>query len=69
MRRPKGIKTKKSVSKRFKITAKGKVMARHSGTRHLLSGKSAKRRRRLGEWKELSSTDVYKIKSCLPFSH
>ena len=44
-------------------------MARHSGTRHLLSGKSAKRRRRLGEWKELSSTDVFKIKACLPFSH
>ena len=69
MRRPKGIKTKKSVSKRFKITATGKVMARHSGKRHLLSGKSSKRRRRLGEVMEVHHTDVYKIKSCLPFSH
>ena len=48
MRRPKGIKTKKSVAKRFKITAGGKVLTRHAGKRHLLSGKSAKRRRALG---------------------
>lgn len=69
MRRPKGIKTKKSVAKRFKITAKGKVTARHSGMRHLLSGKRSKRRRRLGESFQLSERDVYKIKQSLPFSH
>ncbi len=69
MRRPKGIKTKKSVAKRFKITATGKVLTRHAGKRHLLSGKSAKRRRRLGEVKEVHPTDVYKIKACLPWSH
>ncbi len=69
MRRPKGIKTKKSVAKRFKISARGKVMSRHSGMRHLLSGKSSKRRRRLGRWKEIHETDVYKIKQSLPFSH
>ena len=46
MRRPKGIKTKKSVAKRFKITATGKVLRSRAGRRHLLSGKSAKRRRR-----------------------
>jgi large subunit ribosomal protein L35 len=69
MRRPKGIKTKKSVAKRFKISAKGKVFARHSGMRHLLSGKSSKRRRRLGKEFELSPRDVYKIKACLPTSH
>ncbi len=69
MRRPKGIKTKKSVSKRFKITASGKVMSRRAGKRHLLSGKSSKRRRNLGEVREVHHTDVYKIKSCLPFSH
>ncbi|KAB2665835.1 MAG: 50S ribosomal protein L35 [Verrucomicrobia bacterium] len=69
MRRPKGIKTKKSVSKRFKITATGKVMSRHAGKRHLLSGKSSKRRRRLGEAKLVHPTDVYRITACLPFSH
>src|SRR5438552_182311 len=35
MRRPKGIKTKKSVSKRFKITAGGKVLRHRAGRRHL----------------------------------
>ena len=68
MRRPKGIKTKKSVVKRFKITARGKVLASHAGKRHLLSGKSAKRRRRLGAAKVLHAADVYKIKQSLPFT-
>jgi large subunit ribosomal protein L35 len=68
MRRPKGIKTKKSVSKRFKITAGGKVVTQHAGKRHLLSGKSANRRRRLGTAKVLDVRDEYKIKASLPFT-
>ena len=40
-------KTHKGLSKRVKITATGKVKHRRAGTGHLLSGKSAKRRRRL----------------------
>ena len=69
MRRPKGIKTKKSVAKRFKITASGKVMRSRAGKRHLLAHKSPKRRRSLGTSKEVHSTDVYRIKASLPFSH
>ena len=69
MRRPKGIKTKKSVVKRFKITATGKVMRMRAGKRHLLQGKSPKRRRSLGTSKLVDSTDVYRIKQNLPFSH
>ena len=68
MRRPKGIKTKKSVAKRFNITAPGKVLRSHAGKRHLLSGKSAKRRRRLGERGLVHHTDVYKVKQSLPFT-
>ena len=67
MRRPKGIKTKKSVRKRFKVTAGGKVLTRHSGMRHLLSGKRSKRRRRLGKSMTLNARDEYKIKQNLPF--
>lgn len=67
MRRPKGIKTKKSVRKRFKITATGKVMTQRVGKRHLLSGKSPKRRRSLRESKEVHSTDVHRIKASLPW--
>jgi ribosomal protein L35 len=40
MRRPKGIKTKKSVAKRFKITATGKVMRFRAGRRHLAQPKT-----------------------------
>jgi large subunit ribosomal protein L35 len=69
MRRPKGIKTKKSVAKRFKVTATGKVMRMRAGKRHLLQGKSPKRRRSLGTSKLVDSTDVYRIKQNLPFSH
>ena len=47
MRRPKGIKTKKSAAKRFKITAGGKVLRSSAGKRHLCQSKSAKRRRTL----------------------
>jgi large subunit ribosomal protein L35 len=69
MRRPKGIKTKKSVSKRFKITARGKVLRSSAGRRHLCQGKSAKRRRSLRGLKLVHATDVYRIKQNLPFSH
>lgn len=69
MRRPKGIKTKKSVAKRFKITATGKVLRAHAGKRHLLTGKGAKRRRALGKAAVVDKTDVYRIKQNLPFSH
>lgn len=69
MRRPKGIKTKKSVTKRFKITGTGKVLFRGAGRRHLLQGKGSKRRRSLRKAKNLGPTDVYRITQSLPFSH
>ena len=45
MRRPKGIKTRKAVAKRFKVTGTGKILRARAGRRHLLTGKGAKRRR------------------------
>lgn len=69
MRRPKGIKTRKAVAKRFKITGTGKVMRSRAGKRHLLSTKSPKRRRSLGTSKLVDPTDVYRITQNLPFSH
>jgi large subunit ribosomal protein L35 len=69
MRRPKGIKTRKSVAKRFKITASGKVMRMRAGKRHLLATKSPKRRRSLGTSQVVDKTDTYRITQNLPFSH
>jgi large subunit ribosomal protein L35 len=68
MRRPKGIKTKKSVAKRFKITAKGKVLRPSAGKRHLLQTKGPKRRRNLRGTSTVDSTDEYRIKQSLPFT-
>lgn len=69
MRRPKGIKTRKAVAKRFKITGTGKVMRNRAGKRHLLAGKNSKRRRSLGSSKEVDKTDTYRITQNLPWSH
>jgi large subunit ribosomal protein L35 len=67
MRRPKGIKTRKAVAKRFKISARGKVFHMPAGKRHLLATKGPNRRRTLGTSKQVDSTDVYRIKQNLPF--
>lgn len=41
------LKTRKAVSKRFKVTSKGKMVCRRGGKSHLMSCKSSKRRRHL----------------------
>jgi len=68
MRRPKGIKTKKSAAKRFKITAGGKVLRSSAGRRHLAETKRPKRRRGLRGTTAVDSTDEYRIKQSLPFT-
>jgi large subunit ribosomal protein L35 len=59
-------KTKKSVAKRFKITAKGKLLHRSPGTRHMASTKSSKQKRRLGKAKVLSRTHTPALLRALP---
>jgi len=61
-------KTKKAVAKRFKLTASGKVLRTRSGRRHLLSSKSAKRKRNLAKSAVVHETDMARIKLNLPFS-
>ena len=51
------MKTHKGLKKRVKVTASGKVMAHKSFKGHLMTGKSAKRRRRLD--KTMIVTEVY----------
>ncbi len=68
MRRARTQKTRKSVAKRFKITASGKVIRNRSGKRHLLSCKSPKQRRRLGTATVLDRSDEDRIILNMPFS-
>ena len=42
------FKPKKAVSKRFKLTAKGKLKRHHTLTSHLRSARTAKKKRQLG---------------------
>jgi large subunit ribosomal protein L35 len=59
------MKTHSGAKKRFKLTAKGKVVARHANTSHILEKKSPKRKRRLGRPAHLSEHDSVRVKTLL----
>ncbi len=61
-------KTRKAVSKRFKITGTGKILRRRQGKRHLLQNKSRKRKRSLGKTVLVHETDVAAVKANMPWS-
>ncbi|HVU36097.1 MAG TPA: 50S ribosomal protein L35 [Opitutaceae bacterium] len=60
-------KTKKSVTKRFKITATGKLMRRTPGFRHLLGAKSTNAKRRATRDKLVAPGHAAALMQCLPF--
>jgi large subunit ribosomal protein L35 len=59
------MKTHSGAKKRFKVTATGKVKARHGNTSHILEKKNAKRKRRLGQPTVLSDHDTPRVKKLL----
>jgi len=59
-------KTKKSVAKRFKKTATGKLVRYRAGHSHLLTGKSAKRKRRLRRPAVVRASDRSLVRPALP---
>ncbi len=61
------LKTHRGAAKRFKLTAGGKVMRRHSHARHILTSKPSKRKRRLGKASEVSAADASAIRRMLPY--
>jgi large subunit ribosomal protein L35 len=58
-------KTHKGLSKRVKVTASGKVKRKRCNGGHLMSGKSAKRRRRIGADALVSGAKAQSIKTAL----
>ena len=56
------------MAKRFKITARGKVLRAQSSRRHLMSSKNAKRKRLLSKMARVDKTDEARIKANLPFA-
>ena len=59
------MKTHSGAKKRFKLTANGKVRARHAFSSHILEKKSPKRKRHLGQAVILSDHDAPRVKTLL----
>ncbi len=59
------IKTHKGASKRFKITASGKVKYKKANLRHILTSKNSKRKRQLGKAGVLNTTQANIIKEVI----
>ncbi|HEX8066210.1 MAG TPA: 50S ribosomal protein L35 [Thermoleophilaceae bacterium] len=59
------MKTHSGAKKRFKLTARGKVRARHAMRTHILGKKSSKRRRRLDRPTMLAPPDAARAKDLL----
>ena len=57
--------TRKSLTKRFKVTKSGKVLRRTVGQDHLLSKKSSDKKRNLKKMIEMSAPEAKKIKKLL----
>lgn len=62
------LKTHRGAAKRFKVTSKGKVLRGHSGKRHLMGTKAAKRMRRLKKLTLVHKADAANVKQMLPYA-
>ena len=62
------IKTHKGAKKRFHVTASGKIKRGHSHARHILTKKTAKRKRKLDHSVLVSHADAAKIRRMLPYA-
>jgi large subunit ribosomal protein L35 len=59
-------KTKKAAAKRFKVTGTGKILRRRAMHSHILTKKSAKRKRRLAQVAAVSAADRKRVRRMLP---
>ena len=64
VRMPK-MKTHSGAKKRFKLTANGKVKARHAFSSHILEKKSPKRKRSFRQDRVLEGSDAKRVKKLL----
>lgn len=59
------IKTKKSATKRFKVTKTGKILRRQSFARHLNVKRSSKKRRAQGRLVEVTGSFAKRLRKAL----
>jgi large subunit ribosomal protein L35 len=61
------MKTRKSAAKRLKQTGTGKFRHYKAGSRHILTKKSSKRKRRLRQDGAVKATELNRIRASLPY--
>ncbi|MDY6915299.1 MAG: 50S ribosomal protein L35 [Candidatus Cloacimonadota bacterium] len=59
------LKTRRAAAKRFKVTGKGKIKRSHAFAKHILTKKSAKRKRDLRQSTTVDKADKPRIKRML----
>lgn len=62
------LKTHTGAKKRFKLTGTGKIKRGQTKTRHILSSKSPKTKRKLGKIVLVSDGDYLKVKRMIPYA-
>ena len=58
-------KTKKALTKRFKITKNGKILRRATGQNHYRSKRTGEQRRKGRKWIPLSKQEAHKLRKYL----
>jgi len=62
------LKTHRGAAKRFKVSGTGKIMRHQAFARHILTKKSAGRKRHLGKAVGVSEADSPKVRLMLPYA-
>ena len=62
------MKTNRGAAKRFKVTKRGKVKAKQSSMRHILTTKNRKRKRHLRKSKLIDRTNLKQVSRLLPYA-
>jgi large subunit ribosomal protein L35 len=62
------LKSNRGAAKRFRPKANGGFKRRQSHLRHILTKKSAKRKRQLGTIEPIAEADVKAVRKLLPYS-
>lgn len=61
------MKSNSGAKKRFRVTGSGKIKRKKAFKRHILTKKSSKRKRQLGQDTLVDSTNVKMVKKLIPY--
>ena len=62
------VKTHRGAAKRFRKTAQGKFVRQHAFARHILTSKTRKRKRKLGQSDVVDPSDSGRVRRMLPYA-